>query len=351
MKRTREQQEGVKEERGEVDNKKRRMKNEGTCSLFPVQVFASLGQIPGQDPRWLHPRATHIEFRSQGFRSSFRISGKVHAGLTKKLKACFYPDYQYTHPASTSSSTSSLVIKKKKSKFPQRDPQKAGMSRGNRLDQMLTKMLSFLEEYGLPHRVFNFRPVNVSKQTKEEILEQYSQWILKCNKNITRVRGAAVRLKSILNSKNKHIFLLWKQWDDQGYQLVATQLSVGLLYVCATNIDCVLRNAYNQYMIVEIKTGMEEYWHRPCESAGMMMKAPFEDVNDSPCNQALLQLAFGQLFYQQTFPLLKERLITAAVYRVTPKGVTTHYLPDLIKDRMNKALDTLIISSTKVSKR
>jgi hypothetical protein len=198
--------------------------------------------------------------------------------------------------------------------------------------------------------VFNFRPVNVSKQTKEEIIEQYMQWILKCNKDCVKVRGAAVRLKSILNSKNKHIFLLWKQWDDQGYQLIATQLSVGLMNVCATNIDCVLRNAYNQYMIVEIKTGMEQYWDHPSQSAGMM-KAPFEDVNDSPCNQALLQLAFGQLFYQYTFPSLKERLITAVVYRVTPKGVTTHYLPDLIKERMNKALDTLITSSCKVSKR
>ena len=89
---------------------------------------------------------------------------------------------------------------------------------------------------------------------------------------------------------------------------------------------------------------MSNYWNVPCGK----MKHPFEEINDCPSNQALLQVALGQLFYRYTFPTLKERLTTPIVYRVAPHegGVFTHYLPDLIQERMNTALQVLIKAKT-----
>lgn len=308
------------------------MKNE----WFPTQVFPSSR---------FHPVSTNVEFKANGAYSKFYIDNKVHGGLTKRLKQCFYPDYKYSHPV-PSFPEEKEKKKEKNRKWGSKDPQQAGMRRGTALDRMLTKMLEFLKEYDLPHKVYNFRPVNVSKQTKAQILDQYKKWLVTCNAKIVHVQGAATKLKSILNSKNKHIFLLWKKWDEVGYQLVATQLSVGALNVCATNIDCVLRNVYNQHIIVEIKTGYQHNWNIPSSNK---MKHPFEDMNDCPANQALLQAAFGQLLYHHTFPTLKERLTPSPiVYRVTPEqGVSTHYLPDLIQERMPIALQALIHSGTR----
>ncbi len=89
-----------------------------------------------------------------------------------------------------------------------------------------------------------------------------------------------------------------------------------------TGIDmlCVDRD-FNIFMI-EWKNGMNEYLHR----ASGQMTGPFaEPFSNSPFNQALLQLCFTRLFFENSTGMTVHK---AYVVNVHEKGVTHYELPE-----------------------
>lgn len=295
------------------------MKNEIQLS----SVLGSMLTVPLRPLPWigqLHPTVSHITFIQAGLRSKFTINGRTVKGLTKVLASRVYPSYQFVDAKKT---VSSLPLPSPSSK-PSTTPrwktknastrQRAGMNRGKALDRKLTRLLQLMIQYKLP--------AYPSKQLYES--------------NV-----GYKKLMTCLQVKNHpHARLLWTKWNEMGLKLVATQVSVGIHGKCATNIDCILTNAYHELLIVEIKSGGDSYW---TQHTNTPMNPPFNDLNDSKMNQALLQAAFGQYMYELTYPLHALYVRSSAlVFRVTPTDVYWYKVPISIRSRVSSAMQSII---------
>jgi hypothetical protein len=93
----------------------------------------------------------------------------------------------------------------------------------------------------------------------------------------------------------------------------------------------------NQYQILEIKTGHQNYYFK-CSPTSM--RAPFQHQTDCVFNQNQLQLWLTHTLYQQTYP--QRKLLGPMIVRMHSKGVDTYSLTDWIHRNAVEAFKQLL---------
>jgi hypothetical protein len=320
---------------------KDQVKNESSLFCFTPPKH-TLKPLEWKD---VHPTSQSVVFHN----NAFYIHGISHKGITYPLQKTFYPKYNFNqasytnglpHMAIRPPSTSSSGGWKKKYKSPQQ-LQNQGMKKGRRLDAHLTQFHSLVTEYHLSYRTF-FIEYTLRKKIRKTTLLTCESLISLKNPTFTesKLQAASKKLRTFLNSNLSHARLLIQKWDEMGLRLISTQLPVGCSGVRGTCIDCVLQNPITQQMyITEIKSGGYQHFTYYTEHP---MEVPFSDLNDSRMNQALLQAAFGKYYYEMTFPMYKDYLGPALVFRVNEKeDVEWYKVPDSLQQRIPQANELL----------
>ena len=298
---------------------------------------------------WLiHPVSNHVTYTNR----CFYIHNQRHSGLTDKLQSTFWPYYSWSEADLSSSSSQPPVKKKKKHRSIRlthgrtisQQLQYQGMHQGRQLDTHLTTILQLIVEFHLPWSLFNGRDKHKYKLEEcIELLQRYNRYHSSLS-TPDEIRSCALKVRRMLNVRMSHAFLLIQKWEELGLRLVATQLPVGVYSLCGTNIDCILMDALYQLYIVEIKSGGESSWFK---HTAHPMSSPYEFLNDSLLNQALLQAALGRHLYEQTFPLFKSHVLASIVFRVNPKqGVSYHVIPNRIQNLVSRAALLMTASSS-----
>ena len=216
-------------------------------------------------------------------RKSIARNGRAVSGLTKLLKARFYPNWSYAKAGTQNTEKHTI---------------KGGKRVGNGTDQAISQSVTLAIQHHLRPAVF-FQ--------KAALLEAAKRLPLK----------PRMHLRRLFTRRLPYLRWFWQSMERCDYTPVATQVPVA--HRCldvGTLVDVVCKNGQQQYVILEVKTGFDNYY----TSSNATMKAPFETMPNCPQNQHHLQLAATRAMFQMTFPTLP--IAGASLMRFHSGGVS-----------------------------
>ncbi len=202
---------------------------------------------------------------------SFRVGTRVVPGLTKKLRAVFWPDYEYQKP-----------------------PKAAGNGKRARRD-----IFGGLDRGKIVH---NQLRMHINGATKNEFRSQFVAWHPYTKNAVDALQ--AWKLTPIIAE----------------FPVVDDGLNI------ATAADALCVNDDGQLVLVEFKTGMSRYFD--LGNAGMHNTHGVGKLNNCPRNQAHMQLLFTKMMLEYTHNL---RIAEAFVIQIRDDDVVRYRLPKTLQ--------------------
>ena len=199
--------------------------------------------------------------------------GRVLKGLLPTLKSNFFPQYEFTSATLGPRTKLTKGVKKLK----------GGTKTGKDFDKHIGQSICLMRKYQIPMESFWEHKTYSAAMKRVKVKDKLT-------------------LKAIYSS-NRHkpyVRWFWTKLQDLKMQPVSTQIPVRHNTLrLGTFLDLVCRDLQGQYHVVELKTGYDSYYNK---HTPFRMKAPFQDLDDSPRHQHQLQLTASHLMYKQTFP-------------------------------------------------
>ena len=216
------------------------------------------------------------------------VDGKLVSmrGITKPLKRCFYPSYEYTGPDSARRAAERA--------------EEAG--------------------YGppLPHDKRR-RACATRRKVRGCDLGNTVDYHLRLYANNKTAFG---RLGTHLHATARDLITAYNLWGwtcvVSQFPIAAPDLSIG------TRLDMLARDKEGRAVLIENKTGFDAYL---LKSTGKM-KAPLGDIDNCPLNQHFLQLLHEALILDKYWGV--DLYANSYVVQATPDGVTPYRLPEWI---------------------
>lgn len=238
-------------------------------------------------------------------------------GVTKVLKRLFAPHYNPKYVRGQAADAAGRARRAGRGKV--KGAGRAGMARGKRVDQELTRVVRLLTHARMGVRTWlGDEPLVATVENKEAVEE------------LARLRKAGHPcVRNILN-------VLANKFKRPLYP-IDVQVAVGQFRVLrlGTAVDLVCKDDKGGVWIVEIKTGHVSNYHQYCKQ----MEYPFEAFVDSPYYQHQIQLLLTTTLYRHTFP--HSPVVGACVVRIDDYVAHVYeLLPELVKLRP-KCLDVI----------
>lgn len=147
------------------------------------------------------------------------------------------------------------------------------------------------------------------KRTGSQVDRELTQWTREGRYEFLPTRKIHPYTTKLINA--------FKAW---GWRPVSAQHPVGTKAFgsVATAIDLIVKNEQGDIILVEIKCGYDGYWEKP----NGQFAAPFADIPNTPCGQAMAQLIFGHFLLTRTQPHIVPKF--AYVVNANKSGVTRH---------------------------
>ncbi len=240
-------------------------------------------------------------------------TGRPVYGVIKPLKKAFYPDYSYKKSISLNggadhkSTNSKAGVKKVK----------GGKRTGIGFDTSIGASVRLWQLYGFPFDVF--------------FNDKSADAVMKSLKPAHRKQ-----LKTLNKRRVPYTRFAWQLMRKLKVRPIGTQLRVkhpGMKL--DTNMDLKVIDEKGRNCTIELKTVTKGYYTK----ANGMMKAPFQDLPNSPDNQHMLQLTTTDELNKMTNPT--ELCGDAMVWLFAEDGVDVLYQRPLFKDRVGAMFDEL----------
>jgi len=217
----------------------------------------------------------------------FRVNGKSVPGLLPSLKEVFWPEYEYTKP-----------------KF-----QKKEKGRGKKKEKgggLKRDVYGGLVRGSIVH---NQLRLYANRASVEEFEDQYCAIHEYTEKAISALK-------------------IWKLVPITGEYALFNQFPLNV----ATAADMICMNEAGELVVIEWKTGMDNYFKR----GSNQMHGPMKGIyNNCPLNQAYVQLFFTKTLLESE---LSVKIKHAFVVQINSDGITRYPLPSTISQKKNQLI-------------
>lgn len=236
-------------------------------------------------PKWKafleHPKHKQIRFDETFKRFALSTpNGEVTLpGLNEHLRDVYFPDYVYIRKSTDGTTGAGSIA--------------GGMMRGQVVHEQLMDFA-------------NMSKVQFEKSYKDANVELYT----------------------------KKAVLALREW---GYKPMWAEVCVWNETI-ATRIDCIVTNKDGDFILIEWKTGMDNYFKR---GSGPMKGVLKEKYSNSPLNQAHLQLLMSRMMIEREYGIEVDNQF---VVHIHGNGVDKYPLPPTMEELKNTIYNIFVIS-------
>ena len=245
-------------------------------------------------------------------------------GVHPTIESLFFPQYSYEAARfdSRSASTKNKKCIANVGSGPKRATRyRPGTHAGLLVDREVTRTVKLLQKYHMPMQVFSSSSVSARKAYIEDRRDEISE----------------ADQKEMNKKQSTATTLIWQTLYRLKLLPVDTQIKVGcqsLRLGTAVDLRCI--DPDGKYVLVEIKTGFTNYYHKHTKYPLQVIEP---SQTDTPCHQFQLQLALTYELYRRTFP--SHPISNALVLRVDGFGVELTPMQNWVKTNLGRIVNAV----------